>query len=311
MKNNSGSTLFCRYKHSKHKAAKHMKRWVCYILYIFIAIVFFLYYLFPSNAAKNLIASYLKKSQPDYQLEAARISPVFPPGIKLQTVELFHKKEIWAELERFVLAPDYTTIFSEKKSFKFKGRAYQGDISGVVDMLPGALPSVVKVDADFQNIRLDDIMRLQEIAGRKILGILDGVVQYQDGKGIEQNLDIQLSISNCSVEIAHPLITIGLDQLNFRSVDAVLAVDKQTLELKQLKATGAQADGELSGVIRFRRPFEKSLLDFRGTVKLHHTLLADLKNVVPGGLFQQKKNEGNGLPIKLYGTVEKPKFSLR
>jgi type II secretion system protein N len=288
-----------------------MKRWVCYILYIFIAIVFFLYFLFPSNAAKNLISSYLKKAQPDYQLEAARVTPAFPPGIKLHTVEISYKKELWAELERFVVVPDYLTVFSEKKSFKFKGSAYQGDITGVMDILAGDLPSVVKVDADIQNIRLDDMTRLQESAGRKILGSLDGAVHYQDGREIGRSADIQFRIANCSVEIAHPLITIGLDQLNFRSVDAVLAIDEQTLELKQCKAVGAQADGELSGVIRFRRPFAKSLLDFRGTVKLHHTLLADLKNVVPGGLFQQKKNESNGLPIKLYGTVEKPKISLR
>jgi type II secretion system protein N len=288
-----------------------MKRWFFYILYTFVAIVFFLYYLFPSDAARELISSYLKKSQPDYHLQVAQIKPVFPPGMGLHGVGISYKKDVWAELERFVVKPDFLTVFSEKKSFIFKGTAYQGGIEGTLDLIPGNSPSVVNVDADIHDIRLDDVTRLQEILGRKIQGGLDSVVHYQDGKGIERKVDIQLNISNCTVEIAHPLINISLDQINFRSIDAVLAIDKQALELKQCKAVGKQADGELSGVIRFRRPFAKSLLDFRGTVKLHHTLLANMKNIVPGSLLQQKKNENNGLPIKLYGTIEKPKISLR
>ena len=48
-----------------------MKRWFFYILYTFVAIAFFLYYLFPSDAAKDLLSSYLKKSQPDYHLQVA------------------------------------------------------------------------------------------------------------------------------------------------------------------------------------------------------------------------------------------------
>ncbi len=288
-----------------------MKRWFFYILYIFFAIAFFLYYLFPSDAAKDLISASLKKSQPDYQLHVAQIRPVFPPGLGLRTVGVSYKKDMWAELDRFVVIPDYLTIFSEKKSFKFRGNAYQGDIEGKIDLIPGNPPSVIRVDADIHDIKLDDVKRLQEILGRKILGNLDGVIHYQDSTGIERKTDIQLNISNCSVEIAHPLINIGIDNINFRSIDAVVVIDKQTLELKQCKAVGMQADGELSGVIRFRRPFAKSLLDFRGTVKLHHSLLANMKNMVPGSLFQQKKNESNGLPIKLYGTIEKPKISLR
>jgi type II secretion system protein N len=288
-----------------------MKRWFFYILYTVAAIAFFLYYLFPSNAAKDLISSYLKKFQPDYHLQVAQVKPVFPPGIGLHTVGISYKKDVWAVLERFVVKPDYLSIISEQKSFMFTGTAYQGGIKGTIDLIPGNIPSVVNIDAGIDDIRLGDVTRLQEVLGRKVQGRLDGVIHYQDGKGIERKADIQLNISNCTVEIAHPLINVSLDQINFRSIDAVLAIDKQTLELKQCKAVGKQADGELSGVIRFRRPFAKSLLDFRGTVKLHHTLLANIKNIVPGALFQPKKNEGNGLPIKLYGTIEKPKISLR
>lgn len=288
-----------------------MKRWLFYTLYTFFAITFFLYYLFPSDTARDLISSYLKKSQPDYHLQVAQIKPVFPPGIGLHTVRISYKKEVWAELERFVVTPDYLKIFSEKKSFVFKGDAYRGGIEGTMDLIAGNSPSVVNIDADIHGIRIDDVTRLQEVFGRKVLGDLDGALHYHNSKGVGKKADIQLNISNCTVEIAHPLINISLDQITFRSIDAVVAIDKKTLQLKQCKAVGKQADGELSGAIRFRRPFTKSLLDFRGTVKLHHNLLANIKNMVPGSLFQQKKNENNGIPIKLYGTIEKPKISLR
>lgn len=288
-----------------------MKRWIFYILYTMAAAVFFLYYLFPSDAAKGLLSSYLKKSQPDYQLQVARIKPSVPPGIRFDSVEISHKKEAWAALEQFDIRPDYLTIFSEKKSFRFKGDAYKGGIRGTVDVIPGNVPSVVGLTADIHDIQLEDISRLHEIIGAKIRGILKGVVYFQDGKGRERQADIQLNISNGSVEIDHPLINKSLEQLNFQSIDAAIVIQNQSLELKHCKAVGKQADGELSGVIRFRRPFEKSLLDFRGTVKLHHTLLASMQHMIPGNLFQKKKNENSGLPIKLYGTIAKPKIALR
>jgi type II secretion system protein N len=288
-----------------------MKRWFFYILYAMAATAFFLYYLFPSEAAGDLISAYLKKTQPDYDLRVAQVKPALPPGMRFHKVEISHKKETWAELERLDIRPDYLTVFSEKKSFAFKGNAYQGGVKGTIDVVPGSIPSVVSVNADIHDIRLDDVIRLHEIIGRKVQGDLSGIVHFQDGKGIERKADVEFNISDCVVGIDHPLVSKSLDQINFRSIDAVIVVDKQSLELKQCKAVGKQADGELSGVIRFRKPFEKSLLDFRGTVKLHHNLLASLKNMIPGSLFQKKKNENSGLPIKLYGTIEKPKISLR
>jgi type II secretion system protein N len=275
------------------------------------AIVFFLYYLFPSGAAKDLLSSYLKKNQPDYHLQVEQIRLAIPPGVRFDTVEISHKKEAWAALEQFDIRPDYLTLFTEKKSFLFKGNAYKGGIKGTIDIIPGSVPYLVGVDADIRDIQLDDISRLHEILGTKVRGNLAGTFQFQDGRGVERKADIQLNISNAGAEITHALINQSLDQINFRSIEAVIAVKEQTLELKQCKAVGNQADGELSGVIRFRRPFAKSRLDFRGTVKLHHSLLTSLKNIIPGNLFQMKKNENGGLPFKLYGTIEKPKISLR
>jgi type II secretion system protein N len=288
-----------------------MKKWFLYILYICAAVVFFLYYLFPSDTARDFISSYMKKSHPDYRLDVSQIKPVFPPGIRLRNVGISYKNDLWGELDQFIVTPGYFSLFSERKTFNFRGTAYEGEISGTVDLVTDGNPPGIKLNADLKQIRLEDIDRFQTIFGRKVFGNLDGVVSYQNSKGVDEKTDIRLNLSDCAVEIAHPLINIGIDQISFKSIDAVISIDKQTLELKQCKALGTQADGDLAGTIRFRRPFEKSLLDFRGTLKLHHTLLAKIKDIVPGGLFQQRKNESGGLPVKVYGTIETPKFSFR
>lgn len=288
-----------------------MKRWFYYILYTLVATAFFLYYLFPSQTAEELVASYVKRSQPDVELQVAQIKPAIPPGLQFLGMGISYKQSAAAELERLVVRPDYLTMLADNKVFHFKGALYQGDIQGRIELTAGEQPYVARVAADFQNVRLDDAAALEGLLGRKILGSLNGEARYENSRGKEAAADIRLNLSNVAMELALPLINIGVDQMTFRSVDAVIAIDQQGLTLKQCKAVGEQADGELSGVIRFRRPLAKSLLDFKGTVKLHHSLLANMKNLVPGVLFQQQKTDGGNLPIKLYGTIEKPKISLR
>jgi len=287
-----------------------MKRWLFYGLYIAAAIVFFLYYLFPADAAKDLISAYLLKSYPAYRVSIEEIKPVFPPGIRLTTVGMAYQNQKLGQLDQLSIQPQYLALFSGNKRFNFRGTAYQGEIDGKLEVAGRAAPFDVNLNADLRNIRLDDIRKLQEVMGRKLQGRLNGNVYYQNGSGKDDTLEIRLNLADCTVEIAYPLLNIGIDALSFKSVDGVVVVDKQTLELKQCRAVGPQADGDLSGTIRFRRPFAKSLLDFRGSIQLHHSLLAALGDILPGGLIQTRKNDGS-LPIKLYGTIENPKFSLR
>lgn len=288
-----------------------MKRWYSYILYTLIVVACFLYYLFPSDTAEDLIASYLKTSQPDVVWQVDRIKPSFPPGLRFMEMGISYKKSAPTRVDLLVVRPDYWMMFADKKAFDFRGSVYQGDIEGRVEYMAGAQPHLVRAAVDFRDIRLDDAAALQGLLGRKVLGRLNGEARYENIRGKEGIADIRLKLSNVAMELALPLLNIGIDQLTFRSVDAMITIDQQSLTLKQCSAVGEQADGELSGTIRFRRPLAKSLLDFKGTVKPHTGLLATIKNLVPGALFPQQKAGDGGIPIKLYGTIEKPKISLR
>ena len=228
-----------------------MKRWVLYILYIFVAVVFFLYYLFPSDAAKDFIASYLQRKQPDYQVAVEQVKPVFPAGIRLRTLDISYKNDVWLELDQLTVTPNYLSLFSDKKSFNFKASAYEGEVSGKIFLTGEGSPFEISGDADLHNIRLDDIQRLQTLVGRKFQGNLNGVVRYHNNKGADRKIDMELNLSNCTVKIDHPLITSSIDQVTFKTIDAVVAIDQQALELKQCKGLGTQADGDLSGFFAF------------------------------------------------------------
>ena len=64
------------------------KKTIGYIAYTVGITVFFLYYLFPSEAVKGYIAYNLQAVDPQMTVDIARVKPSFPPGLKLTTVRL-------------------------------------------------------------------------------------------------------------------------------------------------------------------------------------------------------------------------------
>jgi type II secretion system protein N len=288
-----------------------MRKWVLYFIYIWAATFFFLYFLFPADAVKDLLAAQIQKAYPDYGITVDRVRPAFPPGLQFKKVGLSHKDHLWAEAEHIKVIPNYLSIFSPQKTIDFRGRLYMGDIVGSVGIRKVKDAYQYSAKATVTDIRVEEIQRLQEVSGRKISGILDAVFQMNTVKGTEKEIVIRLNLTNCAIELTNPLINMNIEYLLFRNIDAELAIGKQSLQLKKCRATGRQIDGNLAGTILFRDPIGKSILNLRGNIKPHHTVLASVKKILPGNLLQTKGIGDSGFPIKLYGTIEKSKFSLK
>jgi len=286
-----------------------LKTWVLYPGYIICVTVFFLYMLFPQEAAMEYLSGYLGEYYPDYAVTADTIKPDFPPGLKLDGVDIRYNGEKWVNLEQLHIRPKYLTVFSTAKTVRFKGKAYQGDLWGTIEFEQSAESYEMKASAELKGILLEENEHLQTLSGRKIAGRLDSTLVYGSEKGEDKRLNVNLHVADGEVGLTNPLFSIN--NLAFETVDAELVVDRRSLKLKRCTVDGDQVKGDVTGVVLFRQPFERSRLEFKGNVKPQHLLMASLKKVLPKSMLPSKKTGEKGFPVKLYGTIEKPKFSLR
>ena len=284
---------------------KKIIKWVLYPGYIIAVTAFFLYMLFPTDAAMEYFTGYLGKHYPEYTVTVDTIKPVFPPGLRLNSVSIAVRGDTWVDLEQLHIRPRYMSVLSPRKTIRFKGTAYSGKLWGSIDFQKASSAYQVTAAAELKGIRLEENEYLQTLSGRKIGGGLDSTIDYRGDKGKEGSLKVNLHVKDGEVGLTNPLFSIN--NLTFKKVDAELVVDKRSLKLKRCDIAGDQIDGDATGVVLFRQPFERSRLEFKSNV----TLMAGLKNVLPKSLLPSKKGGEKGYPIKLYGTIEKPKISLR
>jgi len=285
------------------------RKWVLYPGYIIVVTAFFLYVLFPADAAMEYFSGYLGKHYPDYVVSADTIKPVFPPGLKLRAVSIAYRGDIWVDLEQLHIRPRYLSVFSPRKTVRFTARAYTGKLWGAIDFQKASGAYQMTAAADLKGIRLEENEYLQTLSGRKIAGRLDSTIAYGGDKGLDNSLDVNLHVKDGELGLTNPVFSIN--NLAFGKIDAELVVDSRSLKLKRCDIAGDQVDGEVTGVVLFRQPFERSRLEFKGNVTPHHLLMASLKKALPKSMLPSKKAGEKGFLVNLYATIEKPKFSLR
>jgi len=287
---------------------KITKKLLLYFIYIVAATVFFLYYLFPSDAAKKYVAFQLNKVNPDFSLTIDHIQPVLAPGIRFYTVSLYHLGDSLVDAEQITIIPGLQSLFRSKATVSFRGKAYEGTIEGKADITKKTSDREVAIDANFSGIRIEESPALQNLIDRSISGVLEGKVTLSR-KGPSRKGSAKLTLSDCKVELLSPLI--NLDQLTFGSIKVDVSINKQTIQIKQCIFKGQQMDGRISGSVTLKKPFEKSVLNLSGVLKPHHFFLADLKKSLPANLFPKKRPGSSGYPIRLTGTLDKPGFALK
>ncbi|MCG6908730.1 MAG: type II secretion system protein GspN [Deltaproteobacteria bacterium] len=288
---------------------KKIKNWILYPGYILGITIVFLYMLFPSEAAKGYITGYLDRHYPDYQVTVGNVAPVFPPGLVLESISLAYRGDKYLDLTWLKVRPRYLSLFKSWKTLLLEGRAYSGDLKGSVDFQKGPSMYRIKTVADLSGIMLEECEPIQTLSGRKVAGVLGSAIRYSSEKGPDGKLYVDLAVADGGIGLTNPVFSIS--NLEFDRLDAELIVDTRSLRLKRCDVRGKQVNGSVTGIILFRKPIEKSRLEFKGNVMPQHLLLASLQKVLPKSLLPSRKAGDKGYPIKLYGTIEKPKFVLR
>jgi len=285
---------------------KNTRKWLPYFLFILAVTAFFIYYLFPSDKIKSFITFNLNKTYPGINIAVDHVKPAFPPGLKLYNVNFYHTHDPLFRAEQIKIAPELLSLFRSKIIFFFKGRAYTGTLQGKGEFTKNS-PEVM-IDGKLYGIRIKEISAIKDFIGRNISGVLDGRFTYRNEKKSGDNLKAELIISDGQLELLTPLFT--LESISFKKIKADLTMKNRRLQIKKCIITGDQMDVSISGSVTLKNILGQSYLKLSGRIMPHPLFLEELGNDLPANLLPKKIFGKNGVHIRIYGTLDKPRFFL-
>lgn len=279
----------------------NIRKGFLYAAYILVATIFFTYYLFPSDAAKKYISENLTATHPELNITIDRVTPAFPPGLRLQSINFYHRDALLLKAEQIKIFPGYLSLFSPAIDFVFKGRAYAGLLEGRGNITKNRAARQIMTGARFSGIQIEKIAALQDLAGLKISGLLEGKAEYNFSQKSSGNLSAELALSDCEIGLTAPLL--NLDTFSFSKIEAEVALNNQQLRIKKCIIKGSQMDGTFTGSVILKNPANKSVLNISGTVTPRPLLFSKLGSLLPGN---KKMSGKKGFSVKLGGTLGQP-----
>jgi len=279
-----------------------------YVLYIVSVTTFFIYRLFPDEAVRSYLRFRLKTAYPDFSLTVVQAKPTFPPGLRLEKMNISHKKTPIVDIAELTIGLDLRSLFSPGNTFLFKVNLYGGTIKGRLDWVPEAPGRAVVMNSTLTGIQIGSSAAFERLLKRKISGTLGGTVQFESRKGQAGVVSAGLNLSDCKVETTASVL--GMDQMSFKEISADLTADGNNVRVKTGTLRGNQIDGNFTGTVELKEPITKSVFNLSGFIKPHHQFLVDLRKRLPVNFLSKKRSDNNEFPIQFAGTIDSPVFSL-
>jgi len=287
---------------------KPSKKSLLYTAYIIGITIFFLWFLFPSDTLKAYLAYRLTQGNSDVTVTIGRIKPILPPGITLQDVGIARQGMAVIKLANLKVMPALRSLFSGRITLNLKGRVYQGNLSGHVELEGGSQKNGLKIDGRVAGIQLQQLSILKQLSDHDISGSLDGTFTYTDARP-NPSLAGNLSVSNCRITLAAPVFS--QKSFDFKDIKADLTLQNNTLIIKKLNAKGNQLDLDLAGnMVLIAADPGANKLNLTGTVTPHHVFLAKIENDIPANLLRNRKTGRTAISFRVDGTMDEPGFSL-
>ena len=279
---------------------------ISWTIYIICAALFFLYVLFPSDTVKAYLVDRIRQTHPNLTVKMGRVRPVFPPGLKLYEVSVYHLGRRIAELEDLKITPDILSLFSATTHLTFNGEGYGGILKGGIDLTKNASQTDVVVGADLAGVQVSRIEALRSLTTHKISGNLNGRLTFKanvPGEALTGNL----TLTKGQIEFSAPIMK--QNAINFDTIEAELIFDGRSLTIKRCRLDGNLLDADVSGSIKFAGLSARKILDLSGTLKPHETLLVKLGRNV-SELIGSRNLENQGIAFKINGPLDSPRYSF-
>jgi type II secretion system protein N len=283
-----------------------LKTRISWAIYIVCAALFFFYALFPSDTVKEYLADRVHRSHPGLTIKMDRVRPVFPPGLKLYEVSLYHRGQRIAELEDLKIAPDILSLFSDTTHLSFNGEGYGGILQGGIDIAGHSSQRDVAVSADLAGVQIDRVELLKSLTTHKISGNLNATLTFKasaPGEALTGNL----TLAKGQIEFSTPIMK--QNAINFDTIKAELVFDGKSLTIKRCRLDGNLLDADISGSIKFSGRSARKILDLSGNLKPHEALLVKLGQNV-SELIGGRDLQNQGIAFKINGPLDAPKYSF-
>jgi type II secretion system protein N len=163
------------------------------------------------------------------------------------------------------------------------------------------------IGADLSGIQVKQIEALSAITTHKISGNLDGTLTFKT-KVPHQELSGDLILTDGQIEFSPAILNQNL--LSFNTIEAELMLNNRSLTINRCQLEGNQLDADVSGSIKFSGRSARKILDLSGTVRPHAALLAKLGKNIPQ-LLAGSNLANQGLPFKITGSMDSPKYSFK
>lgn len=288
-------------------------KWLGYVIYGIGLTTGLLYYRFPSNALKVYLVSEAAAARPPMVLSLKGLHPQWPPGIRLNGVEVSLREGPQQDLlqaDTISIVPALWTLGSSAPRYHVHAHAYEGEIMGHVRLEEKAVGNPFSTDLEFRGLQIGLHPYIRSLWGRSVAGDLNGHIRYvgprdrlMDGEG-----EGTLLISNGKVTLPQPILS--LSAIDFDRFSATLSLKDRKVSLNHVQLEGKALKGELSGTITLNSNPWRSRLDLKGTVEPLGGLTEHLKGdaAALGFLRQGLKKLGRSFVIQ--GAMEKPTFKF-
>ena len=284
------------------------RKWLPYVIYSMGAALFFIYYLFPSDTVKNIITSNFNAANPGVNITIDHITPSFPPGLKLHHVNLYYLNDALFKVERIKIAPKLLSLFRSRIIFFFKGSAFKCSLEGRGEFSKDRPYQNFMVQGKLSGVQMKEISAVKRYFGRSITGMLNGDFTCRSGGESGGSLGTQLVISDGEVELLTPVFNIK--RIPFRKIDADLTMIDRRLKVKRCDMEGPSMDGSISGAVTLKDPPGDSYLKLSGMIKPNRLFLENLGKNLPENLLPEKVMKKDVIRIRIYGTLDEPRFFL-
>jgi type II secretion system protein N len=286
-----------------------MKKRIVYPGYIIIVTVFFLYYLFPGDAVTAYINYQINNMSPDVQLSIKDLKPSFPPGMKLVSPNLLNRNQPLIGAEFLDIRPSYLSLFKKDKTFFINGDIYDGMLDSSVSIASISADPEYDFDLTFDRIQISKIPIMKEYEAYQFSGLIAGNLLYSNKEVKAGKGSAGFIITESAVKFTPALF--GLDQLDFKTINADFDILNQRVTLKKLDVDSRDVSANATGSIILRNPIDKSTMSIQGEIKLHPSFLKQLGSVFPLELIPKQRSKTGGIPFRITGSIERPNFAFK
>lgn len=279
------------------------KSTLLYGLYSFCALLFFVWFLFPSDYIGGLIEKNVAAHGRGITLDVESVKPAFPVGVKLSGLTVEAPDFGVVPIDTVTARLSILSLIKFDPVLSLSTGLFGGTIKGKLSVPDGDFKNYTVDGIVVKGINLADVSGLfsSNLKGVSLTGTLDAEGSFvAAGRG---QAKIDLTVRQLVVQPEKAILT--LKNLSFKEITAKAEMKSKRIQIDNCEVDGNEFDGSIKGSVIVKYPYDKSVLRLSGTFRPEKEFAEKMPlNLV----FKKKVDPGEEIPFKLSGTIKKPRF---